>query len=132
MSNNNPSGNYRQASGDDRTVARPGTFPTNLDPKTVEFLQAMQMQMAAANCAASGNYDSYNTLGISRFINPVYWIMKVVDHGRRQHCIRLGPNSYGTFCVGKSNAPPYSMEEAYRRGWLGVGIPSPQLAVNWR
>lgn len=36
--------------------------------------------------------------GTRRLINPFYWIIRVMDHGRRNHCIRRG-NLPGSVCA---------------------------------
>lgn len=59
-------------------------------------------------------YPNRNHLSVTRLINPIYWINKILDHGRRMHCLSMGPNAYGSRCnTNMYPAPKYIPEEVF-------------------
>jgi hypothetical protein len=71
-----------------------------------------------------------NHLSITRIINPFYWINKISDHGRRQHCLNMGPMAYGSKCTARQNpAPRYDPAEVFSDVYSHAGFPRNLLSI---
>lgn len=85
-----------------------------LPQQIADYLKKNPMVCTKDSGGFSSLNDKRNSLSLWRFTNPIYWGYKFVDYGRRQHCLRLGPQAYGSYCTKNAGPANYDPDEVYR------------------
>lgn len=83
---------------------------------------AMPTTLTAYN---NENTSTRHSRGTRRLINPFYWMIRVMDHGRRNHCIRRG-NLPGSACARVVANVPVEPEMLRRQAVYSGGYEAPQ------